>query len=153
MADPTLCPPDYTGLPLDLLAYLYSRGVVRDPDGDKSRPRVGEEARPACFFGGFDDAPDHAVTIIGPYNISTDSDTNPIVEFTVGVRTGPWDGDQLKRTTQAVLHALTIEHRTALTAGQDVMYCKRVRVDAPTRDDNNRWRLANTYQLRPHTPE
>lgn len=152
MADTDMmCPPDHTGLALDILDYLHQRGVVRDPDGDQRDPAPGEAGLPACFFGGWDDEPDHAVTIIGPYNTSTDSDTNPILEFTVAVRTDPWDGTQLMHTAQAIRAALTIKTRRYLTAQQAVLFCERIRVDAPVRDDNDRWRLATTYQLRPTT--
>lgn len=151
MADPN-CPPDHAGIALDLLAYLHAQGVVRNPMGDQHNPAVGEEPRPACFVAGWDDQPDHAVTIIGPYNVSTETDLSPRMEVTIGVRTDPWNGDQLHHTSQAVLHALTIKNTTPLTADQAVLYCQRVRVDAPTRDANHRWRIAHTYQLRPTTP-
>lgn len=152
MADTDMmCPPDHTGLALDILDHLHTRGVVRNPNGDQRDPTPGEQGLPACFFGGWDDEPDHAVTIIGPYNASTETDLSPRLEFTVGVRTDPWDGAQLMHTAQAVRTALTIRQTTALTAHQSVLYCERIRVDAPVRDDNNRWILAATYQLRPTT--
>lgn len=148
----TTCPPDFTGFVLDILHHLHQRGVIRDPDQDQQTPPRGEELLPASFLGGMEDQPDHAITIIGPYNQSQDSLTNPILEFTIGIRTNPFDFDQLTITAQQVRTALHHPTRAGLTAAQSVMYCERVRVDAPMRDANDRWLMAHTYQARPFNP-
>lgn len=142
-------PPDYSTFAVTMLTDLHSRGVCSDPAGDQADPREGEETLPAAFFAGWDDSPDHAITIIGPYNTSTDSHDMPMLEFTVGIRSSPWDLNELQRTSQAVLGALHTPSDGDLTAHAGVGFCERIRVDAPVRDTNNRWRIAHTYRLRP----
>lgn len=142
------CPPDTPGVLVDLAHYLHAQGVVRDPMTDQA----GTSPLPSIWVGGLHPTPDHAVSVIGPWQNTTDSDTNPLIRFMVVVRSTPDDLAQVIDTSQKVHTALHREQPFDLTARQSVMFCERVISDPPMQDENRRWRRVTTYEARLHLP-
>ena len=142
------CAYDHADFGQHVAKYLYTQGTVLNPEADQMAGNL-----PAVFLGGWDDKPDRAINIVGPWQNNDDSETNPVVRFMVAVRSDPWDMNQLIDDSQNIFQALHHpDHPLQLTAQQEVMYCKRVISDPLAQDQNRRWIRVDTYTARLQPP-
>lgn len=134
-------PRHYADLPLHIAHYLHHKAGFPDPLG----PQDGEEA---VHVHGWEDQPDQAISILGPWEGDRDSETVPPVRFMIAHRAV--DLPALWELQRRTFTALENAQAFPLTAGVELRYCRRVVSDPPVPDQNQRFVTVDTYTCRPY---
>lgn len=132
----------YQDIPLHLATYLHRVAGFPDPLQDMAGQDVG------VYIAGWEDAPDTALNIVGPWEYDRDSETVPTVRFLIAHR-----APTLQEVWVLQHHTFTTleqPQRFELTADTELRYCRRVVSDPPVPDQNGRQVIVDTYECRPY---
>lgn len=143
-----MAPYDHADLHVQVAAHLAERGIVRPLTDNQS----ADGALPSVFVGLMDESPGPAVAVQTANVDQDEHDSNPVVVFTVTVRSKPGDLLGLLDLAGRVFGALQSPTGLRLTAGRGVLYCQRAITGATVPDGNQRHVRVDTYSSRVLVP-